>query len=143
MELRIRDSTGIINVDFGEWLIPQISSELILNADHYNLELWDDYLNNSKDVKRLFKKTYQTKDVILYAANYRLNNLKCTGFEGHINIGFDNNKFVPGFDRLRLSTLIKTINYGTLDRKGCFIFSNTFHKFARNIEQYVQTYYNI
>lgn len=137
MELRIRDSKGFIDVNFGYWLLPKIQSKLISNIDQYKLERWDNYLTNSKSLKRLYTQEYKAENIILFAAN----NLVCDGADGEITIHFNNTKLIPGFDRLLLNTLIKTVNYGTLDTKGCPIFTETFNYFAQNIDSYVRLYY--
>lgn len=138
MELRIRDSQMILDEDFGRWLLPIIRVNLISSIRKYKFDLWNEYLTSSTSVNRLYDKTYTANEIIIFAAN----NLIYKGSTGEIIISFDNNKFVPGFDRLRLATIIKTINYGTLEIKQCSIFTDTFNYFAENIDKYVGLYYN-
>lgn len=139
MELRIRDSNKFIDVQFGLWLIPRIKTKLISSIRKYKLNTWDTYLTEDASIKRLYKKDYKAEDVITFAAD----NLSCTGVDGEISIQFNFNKLVPGFDRLRLTTIVKTINYGTLDIKSCPIFTDTFNYFAKNIDTYVGIYYRL
>ena len=138
MDLRIYDSHNFVDVDFGLWLINRIRVKLVSNISKYDLQVWDNFLNNSKELRRLYTKKYKTEDLIIFASN----NLTCSGDSGEITISFNPNQFAPGFDRIRLNTLLKTINYGTLDTKGCSIFSDTFNYFSENIDQYVSLYYN-
>ena len=139
MELRIRDSQGFVDESFGYWLIPRIKAKLISNISKYKLANWDKYLTESETLNRLYKKDYKTTDVIIFAAN----NLVCKGADGEITIHFDNTKFTPGFDRLRLDVIVKTINFGTLDTKGCSIFTDTLNHFAKDIDTYVGLYYSL
>lgn len=138
MELRIYDDEGFINKDFGEWLIPRIRVKLISSISKYkSLVNWDTYLTSSSTVDRLYDIHYRAFDVVIFAAK----NLVCTGTDGEITIHFDYNKFVPGFNRLKLNTIVKTINYGTTDTKACPIFTDSFDYFANDIDTYVRQYY--
>ena len=139
MELRVRDSNKIIDVDFGAWLSNRIKIKLLSNSKKYNFVHWDKYLSESETLKRLYKKDYKAMDVIVFASK----NIVCKGTDGEISITFDNTKFVPGFDRLPLVTLVKTINYGTQDSKGCPIFTDTFNYFVKNLDTYVGMYYSL
>lgn len=138
MELRIYDDKGFIEKSFGEWLIPRIKVKLISNISKYKgLVNWDKYLTKSSTLDRLYDMNYHSSDIVVFAAK----NLVCTGTDGEITIHFDYNKFVPGFNKLKLDTIIKTINYGTRDTKACPIFTDSFDYFAEDIETYVRQYY--
>lgn len=139
MELRIRDSQQVIDEGFANWLSFLIKTKLISNIGKYKLVNWDKYLTTSDSVNRLYKKDYRTSEVIIFAAN----NIVCSCVPGEVVITFDNTKFVLGFDRLRLSTIVKTINYGTLDIKGCPIFIDTLTYFEENIDTYIRLYYGL
>lgn len=139
MELRIRDSQQVIDEGFANWLSSLIKTKLISNIGKYKLVNWDKYLTTSDSVNRLYKKDYRTSEVIIFAAN----NIVCSCVPGEVVITFDNTKFVLGFDRLRLSTIVKTINYGTLDIKGCPIFIDTLTYFEENIDTYIRLYYGL
>ena len=139
MELRIKDENQIVDTDFDKWLIPYIRVKIFASLGQYNLQQWDAYLTTSKNVPRLYDKTYSTREVIQFACQH----LVCKGVPSEISIQFDNTQFVPGFDRLRLTTLVKTINYGTLDMNGCPIFSDVFTWFIENIDDYIKFYYRV
>lgn len=139
MRLLIRDSSKLVDKEFGNWLQLRIRAKLIVNAFNYKLQLWDKYLTESDSVKRLYNRDYKALDVILFAAN----NLVCKGIDGEVSIQFNDTKFVPGFDRLTLGVIVKTINYGTLDVKACSIFTDTFNYFAKDIDTFVKEYYKI
>lgn len=139
MELIIRDSSKLIDSTFGKWLIPQIKIKLLSKISNYNFKNIDKYLTESDEIKRLYKKDYTSKDVIIFAAD----NLVCNGTDGEIYISFSNTKYVPGYDRFNLLTAVKTINYGTLSVKGCPIFTDTFKYFEKNIQQFVELFYRI
>lgn len=138
MELRIQDDKGLVDTSFGNWLIIRIQAKLISNISKYKgLVSWDKYLNESTTIDRLYDIEYHTSDIVIFAAK----NLVCDGTDGEIVIHFDFNKFVPGFNRLKLDTLIRTINYGTRDIKACPIFTESFNYFANDIGTYVRQYY--
>ena len=139
MRLLIRDTSKLVDREFGNWLQIRIRAKLIVNAFNYKLQLWDKYLSESDSVKRLYKRDYKALDVILFAAN----NLVCKGTDGEVSIQFNDTKFVPGFDRLTLGVIVKTINYGNLDVKACSIFTDTFNYFAKDIDTFVKEYYKI
>ena len=138
MQLRIRDEQGFIDQDFGRWIIPIIQTKLAKNINKYNLTNWTNYLNKSENISRLYtNKSYSAENIVLLASQ----SLVCKGTSGDISISFDSTKFVSGYDRLRLTTIIKTINYGTVDIRGCPIFTNTFNEIVEDIDSYVQLYY--
>lgn len=139
MELRLQDSEKILSTDFGQWLIKLIRTRLISNSRKYNFSNIDRYLTESPSILRLYQKRYSTFDIIVFASQH----LKCTGTDGEITIHFDNNVFVPGFDRWKLSSCLKTINFGTTDLKGCPIFTDTFNIFASDIDAYIRLFYNV
>lgn len=139
MELRVQDSNQIIDIDFGEWLISHIRVKLLSSVSKYRFDKWDDFLTESENISRLYTRQYSVLEVVKFASK----NIVCKGATGDISIQFDNTKLVPGFDRLPLNTILKTINYGTLDIKGCPIFTDTLEYFAKDIDTYVHMYYNI
>lgn len=139
MELRVRDSNMLVDEEFGRWLIPRMRAKLRVSAYKYNLARWDKYINDSKDIVKLYDKEYHITDIIFFASD----NLICTGSNGDISIHFRNPVFVPGFDRLNLNVIVNTITYGTLDIKGCTLFKDMFNHFADNIDDYIGMYYRI
>lgn len=139
MELRLIDAQQILDVDFGRWLIPFIKTNLIANYSNYSFVNWETFLNETEDIKRLYNKKYRVFDILKFASN----NLICDGIAGEVHIHFNNNIYVPGFDRWKLTSAIKTINFGTLDIKGCPIFTDTLDEFASKINTYIGIYYNM
>ena len=140
MQLHLRDSNDLLDDKFARWLIVRIRFKLISSISRYNLTNWDKYFNTSKEVNRLYKdKTYRASDIIIFAAN----NLVYTSTKNEIRIFINNNKFVPGYDRLKLSVASKTLNYGTIDIKGCHIFTDVLEQFAKDINIYVAQFYRL
>ena len=139
MELHLIDANQIIDAQFGEWISQKICTKLLSSIKDYYLGNWDKYLTTSNTLTRLYTQQYKTSDILTFAAN----NLVCKGVAGDITIKVDNTKFVPGFDRLNLLTIVKTINYGTLDTKGCPIFTDVFNEFSEHIDEYVRMYYRV
>ena len=139
MELRIYDSHNFVSVDFGMWLIPKIKARLIADINKYSLKQFDEYINTTTSLDKLYSRIqYHSKDIIVFAAN----NLTCSGDDGEIVIRFDLTKLVPGFNQLRLNDAVKLINYGNLEIKGCPIFTNVFKHFEEEIDSYIGLYYN-
>lgn len=139
MRLQVQGNKSIVTVDFGEWLCDFIKLKIISSINNYKLRVWDDYLTTSTTINRLYSRTYRATEIITFAAN----NLVCTGIEGNISISFDGTKFVPGFDRFKLSSAVKLLDYGALDIKGCPIFREAFDYFDENIDLYAKLYSKI
>lgn len=139
MELRIKDSEEFVDTDFGRWLVLRIRAKLISNLSKYNWAVLDKYLTDSSKIRRLYNKSYKASDIIIFAAN----NLVCSGISGEIVISLNKDKFVPAYDRESLDVLARLINYGTLDVKGCPIFTDTFTDFSKNINMYLRLYYDL
>lgn len=139
IKLLIQDSSKIIEVGFGEWLVNRIKSRLLSNIKKYKFQNLDKYLTEAVELNRLYKKKYTAEDIIFFASN----NLVCRGTDGEVCVLFDNTKFVPGFDRLKLDTAVRIINFGTLSVKGCPIFTDTFNYFEKNIQELAEMYYGV
>lgn len=139
MELHITDKEKLIDLHFGVWLRDKIRLRLVSSYTKYHFDNWNKWLNDSEDIKKLYNKKYSVLDIILFASK----NIICNGVDGDLHIYFNNNIFVPGFDRLKLNTCIKTINFGTLDIKGCPIFTDTLDEFANNIDTYLSVFYRL
>lgn len=140
MELRLSDKHQLIDTTFGTWLLPHVKREILRECTNTRLPMWDKYLTESQDIPKLYpKKTYHAMDVLLFAAN----NLVCEGVDGEIYIRLNSAKFVPGYDRVKLDTLAKMINYGTRDCFATSVFTKAFQKIADDIDKYLSLYYNI
>lgn len=139
IQLRIKDNTGIVQQDFGIWLIPKIKLSLLANIKKFNFSQWNEFLTTSDKLTRLYKKDYTVSEIVEFASK----NLQCSNIVNGISIHFKNNVVVPGFDRLNLNAIIKTINYGTLDTKPCPIFTATMNEYAENINEYARVYYDV
>lgn len=137
MELRLRDKEKFIDKGFGNWLVQRIRIKLLSEISKYNLTNWDKYLSESANLTRLYARDYKASELLVFAAN----NLVCTGTDGDISIQFDNKKFVPGFDRLKLDLILRTITFGTRDTKACPIITDVFNSFSEDIDTYLHSYY--
>ena len=137
MELRLRDKEKFVDKGFGNWLVQRIRIKLLSEISKYNLTNWDKYLSESANLNRLYARDYKASEILVFAAN----NLACTGIDGDISIQFDNTKFVPGFDRLKLDLILRTITFGTRDTKACPIITDVFNSFAEDIDTYLHSYY--
>lgn len=139
MELRIHDPHEFLTRDFCQWLVANIRAKIINSMRKYNLDKWTEFLNNSTMFKKIYKDTYKTETLIVFACN----NLVFKRVNDDIVIQFDNTKWVTGFDRVNLFSTLKMINYGTLDMKSCPIFTDVFKSFKDNIQNYVNLYYGL
>lgn len=139
MELRIREPNNFADRLFGLWLVSKIRTHLISNMKNYHFDQWNNYINKSEDIRKLQAKHLSVEQIIIFASD----NITCTCVPGELVISFNLKKFVPTFDRLSLNTIIKTINYGTLDIKGCPIFTDTLKEFEKNIDNLLSSYYLI
>ena len=139
IELHLHDSNNLIDLDFAEWLLERIQIKLISNLKKYNLKRWDEFFSSSLEVSRLYAKNYRAEDILLFAIKH----MKCTVTTSELRVTFNGDILVPGFDRLKLSTAIKLINYGTRSVKGCPLFSNTFEEIRDDIQNYIRMYYMI
>lgn len=137
MELRITDKDGILDITFAKWLSKRIQIRLVSNFRKFDFSNWEQWLNETDNIKRLYDKKYTVYELVTFASK----NIVYYGTNGELTIGFNNNVFVPGFDRWKLSSCIKTLNFGTLQIKGCPIFTKTLDEFANDIDIYVSNYY--
>lgn len=138
MYLKLTDSSNVIDYGFGLWLISKIKTRLLSNIDTKKLVHWNNYFSELPSNEASIQDN-SSQQIIVFAVS----NLTCKLNQGELIITYDQTKFIPGYDRLKLSTAIKTINYGTLSIKGYPIFSDTFKYFAENIDTYIKLYYNI
>lgn len=137
MELNIRDKDSLVDLHFGRWLITKLRAKILQEVTKSNLSVWDTYLNTTDDLTRLFNKEYTAAEIFLFAAT----KLVCQGNQGNITISIPQGLFVPGYDRLNLLSILKTINYGTRDKKGVPILTNSFRYFENNIQDFARLYY--
>lgn len=139
MQLYIQGPNQLINKEFGQWLCSRISLKLISSIRKYNLTSIEEYINKTETIPRLYKRAYKVSEVIIFAAQ----NLSCIADNGYIILRFDTTKFVPGFDRVKLLALIKLINYGNLEVKGCHIFTDVLRSIENDITYLVKQFYRI
>lgn len=137
MKLRIYDESGSIDTDFGWWLIPKISSAIISSINMRKLDRWNTYINETSDISRLYTRKYKVEDIIIFACN----NLVCKGTPGEIYIEINPVINAPGFDRIKLSSICKMINFGVQGVKEYPLFTSVFKEFKSNITDYVRMYY--
>ena len=137
MELIIRGSEDILTQELGNWLCSVLKDKILMRVNDSKLIAWDNYLTNDSAVTRLYKRDYKASEVIIFAGQ----NLSCVVADGMIIIRFNLTKFVPGFDRWKLSTAIKTLNYGTLQVKGCHVFTDAFNSLKDDLPDLIRLYY--
>lgn len=137
MKLVITDSSGFVDKQFGEWLLDKIILYILSQAAKYNFSKWDKYINTTESFKRLYTKHYKCHELVKEIAN----SLTVLEITDGIEIRIDPNNFLQGFDRIRLETFGKLLNYGTLTIKGTSLFTDSFNYFEKNIKSFFNTYY--
>ena len=133
------DKKGFITTQFGEWLLPQIKTNLISSINLSKLFVWDEYFNNQDIIDKKYSAPIKTFDLLLFL----INNLCCTGVDGEITICIPEALKVPYFNNTKATTIAKLINNGALDIKGYPLFTTTFNKFAQEIDFYVSLFYDL
>lgn len=139
MQLQITDSNDVLTKHFGEWLIERIQEKFSASIDDNKLKRWDKFFEDAPQYKSIYKKKILTKDILVTG----IRNLVCQQSSSFLSIRIDNNKFVPGLDRVKVDSICKLINYGNQDIKGYPIFTDTFEHFAASIHDYVDEYLNL
>lgn len=139
MKLHVTDSSEYVDLLFGQWLCSQIKNKLLSQINSYELTKLDEYLTTEDLIPKLYSRRYFAKDIILQGSQH----LVCTGDSGNFFIHVDENVFASGFDRVKLVDLCKLINYGTLNLKGCSIFTDVFQYFSDNLTTYLHVYYQV
>ena len=139
MQLSIRGPQDVVTSEFGQWLCLILKARLEKHLNSPKLQKWDQYLTSTSVVKRLYTRPYTVSEVVSFAAKH----LSCVVVTGLLIIRFDSTKFVPGFDRLPLTTAIKLLSHGNRDIEGCPIFRDAFESVKNQIVDLARLYYGI
>ena len=136
MKLQINDPKNLLDRSFIMWFKVKVRDKIIQSIQDDKLKAWDKYINENPTYKSIYKKHINIKDIIVAGAA----NLDFTKSESNFMIFINRNIFTPGLDRIKLESICKLINFGSLEIKGYPIFTNTFDYFAESIQDYVDRY---
>lgn len=136
MRLEIYDAENVLGYGFGRWLVKQIQQQLIINLNQQKLVQWDIFFNSDDVYERISDIDIATKDILMFG----IRNLICEIGASKIIVRINPNLFVPGFDRVRVDSVCRLINFGNSSIKGYPLFTTVLQKFADNINDYVELY---
>ena len=136
MKLKISDPNNSIELDFIKWIKDKIKDKILSDLNIKKLDIWTNYINEQQIYKSIYKKKVNCLDVIL-AGIYNL--IYKYTFDGFV-IMINPNINLPGFDRVKIASICKLINYGNQDISGYHIFTDIFEYFANNINEYLKIY---
>lgn len=136
MILEILDPKNTIDNNFLSWLESKIRNKLISSIDRNKLKNWDIFINSNPVYKSIYKKNISTLDILISGAN----NLISSRSSESIQITINPKIYAVGFDRVKIRSLCKLINFGNRDISAYPIFTNTFKYFAENIQTYIDRY---
>ena len=135
MRLIINDSEGLIDYKFCLWLISQIKNEYIETANVNKLLKMDEYLH-SLDFMASHK-----DDTSYKILQKGLQSLQVSSGTDSYIIRVNDSIYYDFATGVKLSTVCKLINYGTISVQGYPIYQKLFTHFAENLGDLVKYYY--
>lgn len=134
MHLEISSTSPVIDRNFGLWLIKYLRKDILRKLGSAKLTSWDKYFN--EQFSTIYAKKISSEEIIKMGVQ----NLICNFASASIIIRISPNVYMPGFDRVKVESLCKLINYGNTTIPPVPIFTDTFNTVADNIEDYVRWY---
>lgn len=134
MTITISNDKGFED-DFFDWLIPKIREYVLAHIDEKKLLKVDEYINSNKYFHSIFKKEISSKEAIVSA----MYNLKKDVYWDRVVISIDPNVMLPN-TTVKLITVIKTINFGTLSIMGHNLITKNFKFIEDNIDTFYEKY---
>lgn len=135
MRLVLNDPNEVLDYRFCLWLISQLKhlySNGVNPAKFHNI---DNYLSTLDFMER---HKNQTSDYIMRLG---ISNLTVNSLKGQYIIHINETIMFDSLQHIKLSTMCRLINYGTLSVKGYPILIDLFNQVAENIDMYVHYYY--
>lgn len=126
------EKTDKYNLSFVKWLRDEIETELTASINSGELSRIQKYINT-----QLTDTPINILHVLLMGIKY----LSVKEINGYFHITIDEFKMY-GNTKFKLLNLCKLINYGNLECKGCYIFSNVFDRITNRIDNYYNLYVN-
>ena len=121
--------------DFFDWLIPKIREYVLAHIDEKKLLKVDEYINSNKYFHSIFKKEISSKEAIVSA----MYNLKKDVYWDRVVISIDPNVMLSN-TTVKLITVVKTINFGTLSIMGHNLVTKNFKFIEDNIDTFYEKY---
>lgn len=135
MKLEIIDPNNQLDHPFIKWLIKQIQKYCISHMRADKLKRWDTYFS-TKQFRSIYKKHIKARD-ILTAGIYNLTYIHAGEA---IQIQINPNTNMVGFDRIKISSLCRLINYGNQEISGYPILTDVFQHFSEEFTTYLEAY---
>lgn len=135
MRFILYDPEGIIDYRFCSWLISRIKMEYANVVNTAKYAAMNEYLDTLDFMAR---HKGQTSDTIMRLG---VNSLITKEFEGRFVIQINDTLMFDTKENIKLSSMCKLINYGTMSVKGYPILIELFNHFADNIDMLVRYYY--
>lgn len=129
MNLTIKNPKVEYTDDFYQWLIIKIRDYGYNAIDGRKLTYIDNYINNTPKYKSIFRKTINSREVLIAY----LNNLGVTKYWDRVVIESNPNILIPN-STAKISNVVRLITYGTLNLKGYPIINKIFDYFSDKIE---------
>ena len=136
MKLEILDENNELDYAFGRWLIKQIQLEFRVDVDQRKLQNWDKFFEGSEEYKGIYSQPVKAITILQTA----LKNLQCDNLPDKLVIKFNQNQFMPGFDRVKVDTLLRLITFGNNSLQGYPIIKDILQRVADNIGKYIDMY---
>jgi hypothetical protein len=134
MTITISNDKGFED-DFFDWLIPKIREYVLAHIEEKKLLKVDEYINTNRYFHSIFKKEISSKEAIVSA----MYNLKKDVYWDRVVISIDPNVMLPN-TTVKLITVIKTINFGTLSIMGHNLITKNFKFIEDNIDTFYEKY---
>jgi hypothetical protein len=135
MRLVIKDPDGIVSHRFCMWLITQIRRKYFTEVKIKKYSRVDDYLLTLALMER--HKGISSHNIVQQGLSNLIVSSDVDSYSIHINDSI----FFDSVEGIKLSSMCKLINYGTLSVKGYPIITELFTYYANNIDNLLKYYY--
>ena len=136
MRIEINNPNDVLDLDFGKWLCKRVSMLIRYKMDWRKINLWSDYLTETKIFEPIYSDKIFADKFILQASN----NLTCNRFPSLLCIEIDNKKYAEGLNQVKLIDVVKLITFGNQEKQGYSLIKDVFEEVAENINEYVNKY---
>lgn len=135
MVLKVKKNVGDIN--FVKYLISEVQPYFTqrLSSDKGKVDSWTKYLNEHITLRTPKKNGVSARDILISG----IYNLRVSVVNDSYVIEISPNEILPGTN-IKISTLCRIVNYGTLEQPAYNIFTKVFKYFETNVYTYLQKY---
>ena len=131
----ILELTNIKDVGFIVFIISKIQEFLYRNINPNKLQKLELYINNVPEYKSPYRKYISCKDVIISGSQNLIYRKQKNGYIIQIN----NNVYYPGLE-VKVYTLCRLIEYGTIDIQGVDYFHQAYNYIIDNLDALYKEY---